>query len=142
MADLPDDLFDDLVDDQGENINDAKSADVIAPAEEEVVNSETTEDETEQTKVDNVQVGVEASITEAEAALEGQLEILGISEESQSEDKEDSDSIGSSLILKNEKVDDDANNKVREEEELKELKELNKDIVPGCVRGRMRTLDL
>ena len=138
VADLPDDLFDDLVDDQEENINDAKSADVIVPAEEEVVNTETTEDETEQTKVDNVQVGVEASITEeAEAALEGQLEILGISEESQSEDKEDSDSIGSSLILKNEKVDDDANNKVREEEELKEL---NKDIVPGCVRGRWQEI--
>jgi len=133
VADLPDDFFDDFVDDQEEKINDVKSTDVIVPAEEEEVKTETIEVETDQTKVENVQVGVEASITEAEAALEGQLEILGISEESQSEDKDYSDSIGSSLILKNEKVDDDVKNKVKEEEELKEL---NKDIVPGCVRGR------
>lgn len=133
VVDLPDDFFDDFVDDQEEKINDVKSTDVIVPAEEEEVKTETIEVETDQTKVENVQVGVEASITEAEAALEGQLEILGISEESQSEDKDYSDSIGSSLILKNEKVDDDVKNKVKEEEELKEL---NKDIVPGCVRGR------
>ena len=137
MADLPDDFLDELVDHKEETINDEKSTDVNVPAEEEEVKTETTEVETDQTKVDNAQVGVEESIAEAEAALEGQLEILGISEESQSEDKEDSDSIGSSLILKNEKVDDDANNKVREEEELKEL---NKDIVPGCVRGRWQEI--
>jgi len=135
VADLPDDFLDELVDHKEETINDEKSTDVNVPAEEEEVKTETTEVETDQTKVDNAQVGVEASIAEAEAALEGQLEILGISEKSQSEGKDDS--IRSSLILKNEKVDDQVKDMVKEEEELKEL---NKDIVPGCVRGRWQEI--
>jgi len=135
VADLPDDFLDDLVDHKEETINDGKSTDVNVPAEEEEVKTETTEVETDQTKVENAQVGVEASIAEAEAALEGQLEILGISEKSQSEGKDDS--IRSSLILKNEKVDDQVKDMVKEEEELKEL---NKDIVPGCVRGRWQEI--
>jgi len=135
VADLPDDFLDELVDHKEETINDEKSTDVNVPAEEEEVKTETTEVETDQTKVENAQVGVEASIAEAEAALEGQLEILGISEKSQSEGKDDS--IRSSLILKNEKVDDQVKDMVKEEEELKEL---NKDIVPGCVRGRWQEI--
>lgn len=135
VADLPDDFLDELVDHKEETINDEKSTDVNVPAEEEEVKTESTEVETDQTKVDNAQVGVEASIAEAEAALEGQLEILGISEKSQSEGKDDS--IRSSLILKNEKVDDQVKDMVKEEEELKEL---NKDIVPGCVRGRWQEI--
>jgi len=148
VADLPDDLFDDLVDHQDEKINDGKSTeDVFVPAEEEVDKTKTTETiETgaDQTKVENVQVGVEATNAEAEAALEGQLEILGISEESKKEGKDDSDTIGtdeSSLILKNEKVDDAFKNKVKEEEELKDNDlDKDKDIVPGCVRGRWQEI--
>jgi len=148
VADLPDDLFDDLVDHQDEKINDGKSTeDVIVPAEEEVDKTKTTETiETgaDQTKVENVQVGVEATNAEAEAALEGQLEILGISEESKKEGKDDSDTIGtdeSPLIWKNEKVDDAFKNKVKEEEELKDNDlDKDKDIVPGCVRGRWQEI--
>ena len=148
VADIPDELLDDLVGDQEEKINDEKPIDVIVPAEEEVVEEtdkiskvETIETgvEADQCKVDSVQIGVEASNAEAEAALEGQLEILGISEESQKEGNGDGDSTnadGSSLILKNKEVDDDVKNKVKEDQELNK----DKDVVPGCVRGRWQEI--
>ena len=165
VADLPDDLFGDFEGQEVERqVSDGEQLqeNVIKATEEAVDKSDTAEVKTieskvgaDQTKVDNVQAGEEATqnseTAEAEAALEGQLEILGISEESQNEGKEDGDSIStdkSSSILKAEcgKVDDDSKDKVqeqkeKEEEELKD-KELikDKDIVPGCVRGRWQEI--
>jgi len=167
VADLPDDLFGDFEGQEVERqVSDGEqlqeSENVIKATEEAVDKSDTAEVKTieskvgaDQTKVDNVQAGEEATqnseTAEAEAALEGQLEILGISEESQNEGKEDGDGIStdkSSSILKAEcgKVDDNSKDKVqeqkeKEEEELKD-KELikDKDIVPGCVRGRWQEI--
>ena len=160
MAELPDDLFDDLEDDEekekqaGDEKDLQDSAETIVGVKEVEDNTndevEITQDEvnSDQIKEDVDQVDVvpdhEVDTDEAEAALEGQLEILGISDNGQQEevclDKNDGDnniSDDSSSILKEEcgKVDEDFKNEMEEQKDDKD-----KDIVPGCVRGRWQEI--
>ena len=160
VAELPDDLFDDLEDEEekekqaGDEKDLQDSAETIVCVKEVEDNTndevEITQDEvnSDQIKEDVDQVDVvpdhEVDTDEAEAALEGQLEILGISDNGQQEevclDKNDGDnniSDDSSSILKEEcgKVDEDFKNEMEEQKDDKD-----KDIVPGCVRGRWQEI--